>query len=283
MPVGRPNLQHEIMREAVENQSPDVIIVDEISTPQEVEAARTISQRGVQLIATVHGRTLPEIMTCKERGNLVGGVASVTLSGYEAERRYDKRKQVQKRAREPVFTAALELRSRTEWIYHQSIKEAVDCYLDGEPVDAQQLIPGKSMAIAAIPGEGIFDYCSACGGMSGTCPDHRGGHAASSTGDQRVSISSAAASPAYQRSSSTNFGVTASSSPGVASPTLTPSTLQSSNGASGTFTFSSGGTGGSRNQNSAGKSGRRRWRAPRGRGKCRKCQEEGHYARDCPN
>lgn len=56
MPVGRPNLQHTIMREAVENQTPDVIVVDEISTPAEVEAARTISQRGVQLIATVHGR-----------------------------------------------------------------------------------------------------------------------------------------------------------------------------------------------------------------------------------
>ena len=57
MPVGKPNMQHHIMREAVENQTPDVIIVDEISTPQEVEAARTIAQRGVQLIATVHGRT----------------------------------------------------------------------------------------------------------------------------------------------------------------------------------------------------------------------------------
>jgi len=83
MPVGKPNMQHSIMREAVENQSPDVIIVDEISTPQEVEAARTIAQRGVQLIATVHGRTLPELIMCKERGNLVGGIASVTLSGQE--------------------------------------------------------------------------------------------------------------------------------------------------------------------------------------------------------
>ena len=48
-------MQHQILREAVENQSPDVIIVDEISTPDEVEAARTITQRGVRLIATIHG------------------------------------------------------------------------------------------------------------------------------------------------------------------------------------------------------------------------------------
>jgi len=286
MPVGRPNLQHTLMREAVENQSPDVIIVDEISTPQEVEAARTISQRGVQLIATVHGRTLPEVMTCKERGNLVGGVASVTLSGSEAERRYDKRKQVLKRAREPVFTAALELRSRSDWIYHPSIKEAVDGYLEGEPVDAQQLTPGKSTAIAAIPGEGIFEYCAACGGMAGTCPDHRGGHTGGSApeygGGGGSSGPAAASSPSFHRSNS-NSGPSPSSSPAAAKPAPT-SSLQPANGTtSGTFTFSSGGTGGNRNQNRGGRGGRRRWRAPRGSGRCHKCNEQGHYARDCPN
>ena len=160
MPVGKPNMQHIIMREAVENQTPDVIIVDEISTLQEVEAARTIAQRGVQLIATVHGRTLPELIMCKERGNLVGGIASVTLSGHEAERRFDKRKQVQKRAREPVFTAALELHSRNKWIFHKNVKDAVDAYVEGEPSDAQMLMPGKAVAVAAIPGEGIFEYCA---------------------------------------------------------------------------------------------------------------------------
>lgn len=54
-PVGKAGLQHQVLREAVENQSPDVIIVDEISTPDEVEAARSIAQRGVRLIATIHG------------------------------------------------------------------------------------------------------------------------------------------------------------------------------------------------------------------------------------
>lgn len=96
MPVGVPDLQHMIMREAVENQAPDVVLVDDVSTPQEVEAAKAIARRGVQLIASVHGRTLPEIVLCRERGSLVGGCATVTLSGMEAERRFDKRTRVKK-------------------------------------------------------------------------------------------------------------------------------------------------------------------------------------------
>ena len=97
MPVGRANLQADIMREAVENQTPDVIIVDEISSRSEVDAAKTIAQRGVQLIATVHGTTLPELLHCRERGDLLGGSQTVTLSGRQAELRHDKRKQVLKR------------------------------------------------------------------------------------------------------------------------------------------------------------------------------------------
>lgn len=175
MPVGRPNLQHVIMREAVENQSPDVILVDEISTSQEVDAARTIAQRGVMLIATVHGQSVPEIVNCRERGALTGGCATVTLSGREADRRPDKRKQVLKRAREPIFHAVLELRTRSTWIYHPNVKDAVDAYLDGLPFEAQMLRPGKAIAVMAIPQEGVFEYCTQCGlGTGHPCVIHGG-------------------------------------------------------------------------------------------------------------
>lgn len=158
MPVGQANMQAHIMREAVENQSPDCIIVDEISSKDEVDAAKTISQRGVQLIATVHGTTLPEVLHCRERGELVGGCSVVTLSGKQAERRHDKRKQVLKRGKEPIFHAAIELHSRTRWIYHPKIKEAVDAYLEGDTCEAQQLEPGRAIACTSIPSDGSFEY-----------------------------------------------------------------------------------------------------------------------------
>mmetsp|Transcript_3350 Transcript_3350/g.8936 ORF Transcript_3350/g.8936 Transcript_3350/m.8936 type:complete len:440 (-) Transcript_3350:230-1549(-) len=158
MPVGKANMQASIMREAVENQSPDCIIVDEISSNDEVHAANTISQRGVQLVATVHGTTLPEVLLCRERGILVGGCTTVTLSGQQADRRQDKRKQVLKRTKEPVFHAALEMHSRKKWIYHPVIKDAVDAYLEGETSESQQLEPGQAIACTNIPADGCFKY-----------------------------------------------------------------------------------------------------------------------------
>lgn len=173
MPVGVARHQHEIMLEAVENQTPHVIIVDEISTAAEVQAARTIAQRGVMLIATVHGKTVPELLNDKERGILLGGTTSVTLSGQQASRRADGRKQVLKRTFEPVFDGALELHGQAEWIFHPSIAQAVDAYLDDctTTSPAVALTPGHAKQVQAVPGNGTFEYCTHCTAMS-RCAEH---------------------------------------------------------------------------------------------------------------
>eukprot|EP01063_Lacrimia_lanifica_P005817 TRINITY_DN13512_c0_g1_i1.p1 TRINITY_DN13512_c0_g1~~TRINITY_DN13512_c0_g1_i1.p1 ORF type:complete len:455 (+),score=95.47 TRINITY_DN13512_c0_g1_i1:170-1534(+) len=162
MPVGIPDHQASIMREAVENQSPDVVIVDEISTAEEVAAARTIAQRGVRLIASVHGVTLPDISNCKERGALVGGQHTVTVSGREADLRADKQKSVQKRLRDPVFLTAVELHERERWVYHPDVKGAMDFYFDHLPVECEELTPGRATRTRAVRVECGFDYCDDC-------------------------------------------------------------------------------------------------------------------------
>ena len=131
--VPSPELQHISMVEAVENQSPDFVIVDEISNRQQAEAARTIVGRGVTLIASVHGTSLGQIINDSERSLLIGSITSVTLSGKEAEKRPDKNRQVQKRLNKPIFGAAIEMRGFFDWIIHSEIEKTVDAYLDNRP------------------------------------------------------------------------------------------------------------------------------------------------------
>ncbi len=87
MQVRTPLLQHAVMIEAVENHMPEVIVIDEIGTELEAAAARTIAERGVQLIATAHGQTLENLLVNPTLNDLLGGIQSVTLSDEEARRR----------------------------------------------------------------------------------------------------------------------------------------------------------------------------------------------------
>ncbi|PMP73609.1 MAG: AAA family ATPase, partial [Chloroflexus aggregans] len=79
MQVPRPSEQHNVMIEAVENHMPEVIVIDEIGTELEAAAARTIAERGVQLIGTAHGNTLDNLMINPTLSDLVGGIQAVTL------------------------------------------------------------------------------------------------------------------------------------------------------------------------------------------------------------
>ena len=87
MQVVSPELQHRVMIEAVENHMPEVILIDEIGTLEEALAARTIAERGVQLIATAHGITLDNLIINPTLSDLLGGIQAVTLSDDEARRR----------------------------------------------------------------------------------------------------------------------------------------------------------------------------------------------------
>ena len=130
MMVPHPAEQHAIMIEAVENHMPEVIIVDEIGTAAEVLAARTIAERGVQLIGTAHGNTLENLVTNPTLSDLVGGVQIVTLSDEEARLR-GTQKTVSERKAQPTFDAVVEIVDRDEVVVHDDTAAAVDALLRG--------------------------------------------------------------------------------------------------------------------------------------------------------
>lgn len=130
MQVADPALQHAVMIEAVENHMPQVIVIDEIGTEAEALAARTIAERGVQLIGTAHGRTLENLLMNPTLSDLVGGIATVTLSDEEARRR-STRKTVLERRLPPTFEVVIEILERDEQAIHLDVAGAVDAMLRG--------------------------------------------------------------------------------------------------------------------------------------------------------
>ncbi len=133
MQVRRPAEQHEVMIEAVENHMPEVIIIDEIGRELEAEAARTIAERGVQLIGTAHGRTLANLLLNPTLSDLVGGIESVTLSDEEARRR-GTQKSVLERRSPPTFDVLIEIVDRQHLIVHHDVSKAVDAILRDRPL-----------------------------------------------------------------------------------------------------------------------------------------------------
>jgi stage III sporulation protein SpoIIIAA len=131
MQVATPNLQHEVMIEAVENHNPQVIIIDEIGRLQEAEAARTIAERGVQLIGTAHGQTLDNLMANPTLSDLIGGIESVTLSDEEARRRGTQKTVLERRA-PPTFDVLIEIQDRQRLLVHMDVSDAVDRLLRGK-------------------------------------------------------------------------------------------------------------------------------------------------------
>jgi stage III sporulation protein SpoIIIAA len=131
MQVAHPELQHQVMIEAVENHMPEVIVIDEIGTELEALAARTIAERGVQLVGTAHGNQLENLIKNPTLSDLVGGIQSVTLGDEEARRR-GSQKSVLERKAPPTFDIAVEMQERQRWVVHEQVSNTVDYLLRGQ-------------------------------------------------------------------------------------------------------------------------------------------------------
>jgi stage III sporulation protein SpoIIIAA len=130
MQVATPQMQHAVMIEAVENHMPEVIVIDEIGTELEAQAARTIAERGVQLVGTAHGNTLENLMLNPTLADLVGGIQTVTLGDEEARRR-GTQKSILERKAPPTFNVMVEIISRDEVSVHRDVAQTVDSILRG--------------------------------------------------------------------------------------------------------------------------------------------------------
>ncbi|MYC35066.1 MAG: AAA family ATPase [Chloroflexi bacterium] len=136
MQVPAPTEQHGVMIEAVENHMPQVIIIDEMGTTQEAAAARTIAERGVQLVATAHGNTLDNLIMNPTLSDLIGGVQTVTLGDQEARFR-GTQKTVLERKAPPTFDVVVEIQDWNEVAVHDDVSQVVDQWLRGYPVEPE--------------------------------------------------------------------------------------------------------------------------------------------------
>ncbi|MER3493519.1 MAG: single-stranded DNA-binding protein [Mastigocladus sp. ERB_26_2] len=136
MQVAHPELQHQVMIEAVENHMPEVIVIDEIGTALEALAARTIAERGVQLVGTAHGNQIENLIKNPTLADLVGGIQAVTLGDDEARRR-GSQKTVLERKAPPTFEIAVEMLEQQRWVVHESVADTVDSLLRGHQPSPQ--------------------------------------------------------------------------------------------------------------------------------------------------
>ena len=125
MQVAQTDLQHKVMIEAVENHMPQVIIIDEIGTELEALAARTIAEKGVQLVGTTHGNCLENVIKNPPLTDLIGGIQYVTLSDEEAKRRKTQ-KSILERKGYPAFQIAIEIHDQNSWTIHENVEESID-------------------------------------------------------------------------------------------------------------------------------------------------------------
>jgi stage III sporulation protein SpoIIIAA len=194
MQVRTPALQHAVMIEAVENHMPEVIVIDEIGTELEAAAARTIAERGVQLVATAHGNELENLVMNPTLSDLIGGIQSVTLGDEEARRR-GTQKSILERKAPPTFDILVEIQSWDRVAVHRDVAETVDAMLRGYkmPAEVRELDDAGEIRVVELPRNIPTDLRSERTRRGGY------GNGAVAAGDARGSATSVEADQPFRR------------------------------------------------------------------------------------
>ena len=172
MQVAQPELQHGVMIEAVENHTPEAIVIDEIGTEQEAAAARTIAERGVQLIGTAHGNQLESMLKNPTLVDLVGGIQTVTLGDEEARRR-GSQKTILERSSQPTFEICVEILDRQTLAIHKNVAESVDTLLRGWKIHPEVRRRDESTGkFAVVRPEEQVPSLAGVAGVGGNAPIH---------------------------------------------------------------------------------------------------------------
>jgi stage III sporulation protein SpoIIIAA len=179
MQVALPELQHAVMIEAVENHMPEVIVIDEIGTEQESFAARTIAERGVQLVGTAHGNSLANLLMNPTLSDLIGGIQAVTLSDEEAKRR-GTQKTVLERKSPPTFDIVIEIMEQDKMAIHHDVATTVDRMLRGVPPrpEMRERAPDGQIEVVQLPDAGGAEGALWGPGPGGQTPETWGRAAA---------------------------------------------------------------------------------------------------------
>ena len=177
MQVARTAEQHAVMIEAVENHMPQVIVIDEIGTELEAAAARTIAERGVQLVATAHGNSLGNLLVNPTLSDLVGGIQTVTLGDEEARRRHTQKSILERKA-PPTFDVVVEQQSWQELVVHRDVADTVDSMLRGQAVVAEERTRDEEtgrVSVRRISAGGMDVPTWGVGGFGGMVDQRQGG------------------------------------------------------------------------------------------------------------
>ncbi len=111
--VSAPADQARILMQTLTNHGPQVVVIDELGFHMDVGVALTIARRGVQMLATVHGHILDDVVANPDLAPLVGGIALTDA----VQRR---------RIANPAFSCAVEVRDHHTIVVHTDMARSVD-------------------------------------------------------------------------------------------------------------------------------------------------------------